>query len=112
MFASVRSGTMSRSKVATGAPWMTPHTPPTTMNATFPSTSARNSAATSAPAGCATDGLERPDIRLENLQPLGGRERKHPSNQGQIDAVFRERAIIERFAGLLHAAILAEGRQP
>src|SRR5580692_1665549 len=58
------------------------------MKSTPPSRRARSVAVKSLSGIQLANGQDAIGLILHELEPLGGRERQHPANQGQIDAVF------------------------
>src|ERR1017187_315089 len=86
--AASREWTMSRSRVWMGAPFSTPASPPTMTKSAPDSRSrrkiSRNLVCTIEPAHFFKVG----GMLFEDLQPFGGRKRKHPADERQIHSVF------------------------
>src|SRR5512139_657044 len=106
MFPGLRSGTMSRSKVATGAPSMTAATPPTRTKRTRWLRSVARTAAKSVGCRGTAAGGQQVDVILQDGQALRRRESCHPADERQVDAVrtdarrARGRPVVRRRAFL------------
>src|ERR1035441_5380360 len=87
-FASSRAGTISRASVPTGAPCSTAASPPTTANSTPPSCRARSAVRKLLSGIQFSDGEDRIHVVLQELEALRRRQREHPADQRQVDAIF------------------------